>query len=278
MQKLFQFLKKFRDFLIFFVLQVFVLTLFFKSKDYHNARMSNTASGMVAWFVEKKYNITKHFSLSEANKTLLAENAKLRAQLPESFYNVQGDVFYVNNTIKKQRYRYIPAIVINSSAYKRNNYFTLDQGAAQGIEIGMGVIADAGVIGIVTDVSQDFCIVMTVLAEKSKVNAKLKRNNEYWFLGWNGLDSRYGQINDVKRDIDFEIGDEVITSGNGVQFPEGVPVGKIAEIISEKGEQTISLNIELAVNYNAVYHVYIVENLMKDEQLQLEQRIIGDNE
>ena len=60
MQKLIQFLKKFRDFLIFFVLQVFVLTLFVKSKDYHSSRMTNTSSSVVGWFVEKKHNITKH--------------------------------------------------------------------------------------------------------------------------------------------------------------------------------------------------------------------------
>lgn len=276
MQKLIQFLKKFRDFLIFFVLQAFVLTLFFKSKDYHSSRMTNTSSEVVGWFVEKKHNITKHFSLSEANDSLLSENAKLRAQLPESFYNLQGDVFYVNDTLKKQRFGYIPATVINSSANKKNNYFTLDQGSSQGIEIGMGVISDDGVIGIITDVSEDFSIVMTVLTDNCKINAKLKKNNEYWFLSWDGSDNEYGQIKDVKRDIDFEIGDEVVTSGGGSQFPSGIAIGKIDEIVSEDGDQTISLNIKLDVNYNAVYHVYVIDNLMKEQQTELEQRFFGN--
>lgn len=276
MRNLVQFLKKFRDFLIFFVLQVIVLTLFFNSKDFHRSKMTNTSSSIIGWFIEKKHNITQHFGLTDANEKLVTENAELRAQLPESFYPLQGDVFYVNDTLKKQQFQYIPATVINSSDTKRDNYFTLNQGSAQGIEVGMGVISTDGVIGIVTDVSNYYAIVMTVLSEKIRLNVKLKKNNEYWLMNWDGIDNRIAQIQKVKRDIPFKIGDEVVTRGGETKFPEGIPVGNIAEVVSKDGEQTIALNIKLAVNYNAVYHVYVVKNLMKNEQLQLEERIPTD--
>tara|TARA_B110000037_G_scaffold39279_1_gene48533 strand:- start:25095 stop:25928 length:834 start_codon:yes stop_codon:yes gene_type:complete len=270
MRNLIQFLKKFRGFLIFFILQVFVLTLFFNSKDYHRSKMTNTSSSIIGWFIEKKYNIDKHFSLSDANEKLLDANAKLKAQQPESFYLLQGDIYYVNDTLKKEQFQYIPATVINSSSNKRNNYFTLNKGSAQGVEVGMGVISDDGVIGIIADVSHHYSIVMTVLTEKSSTNVKLLKNNEYWFLTWDGLDSDFAQIDDVKRDITIEIGNDVVTRGGGTQFPEGVPVGTIEEIISKDGEQTMGLNVKLNVNYNAVYHVYVIKNMMKDEQLNLE--------
>lgn len=276
MQKLVQFLKKFRDFLIFIALQVFVLSLFFNNKNYHRSLMTNTSSGVIGWFVEKKHNITKHFELSEANRILIEENARLRAQLPESFHNLQGHIYYVDDTLKRQAYNYIPATVINSSSNKRNNYFTLDQGAAQGIETGMGVISSYGAIGIVTDVSKNYSIVMTVLSDNMQLNVKSKKNNEIWLLSWDGTDSEYAQIQNVKRDIPFEIGDEVVTRGGETRFPEGIPVGTIAEVISVDGDQTISLNVKLTVNYNAVYHVYVVDHLMKDEQLELESRIFNN--
>jgi rod shape-determining protein MreC len=276
MRNLIQFLKKFRDFLIFFVLQVFVLTLFFNSKDYHRSKMTNTSSNIIGWFVEKKHNISKHFSLSEANEKLMQHNAELLAQQPSSFYVLQGDTYYVNDTLKKEQFQYIPATVINSSSTRRDNYFTLNKGTAQGIEVGMGVIADEGVVGIVTDVSGHYSIVMTVLTENSNINVKLLKNNEYWFLTWNGKDNAYAQIDDVKRDISIEIGDHVVTRGGGTQFPEGIAVGIISEVLSKDGEQTIGLNIKLDVNYNAVYHVYVVKNLMRDEQLKLEQGYFGD--
>ena len=154
MQNLFQFLKKFRNFLLFIVLQIFALGLFINSKDFHRSQMTNTSTHVVGWFMEKKYNITKHFNLSVANDSLVRANAELMEQLPASFYPLQGSIFYVNDTLKKQQFQYIPATVINSSNNKRNNYFTLNQGTAQGIEVGMGVIADNGVIGQIVDVSE----------------------------------------------------------------------------------------------------------------------------
>jgi len=278
MQNLFQFLKKFRNFLLFIVLQIFVLGLFINSKDFHRSQMTNTSSTVVGWFVEKKYNITKHFNLSAANDSLMRANAELKAQLPSSFYPLQGSIFYVNDTIKKQQFQYIPATVINSSKNKINNYYTLNQGTAQGIEIGMGVIADNGVIGQVVDVSEFYAIVMIVLSDDIKVNVKLAKNNEYWLMNWNGKDSQIAQIEDVKRDVPIEIGDKVITRGGDTRYPEGIPVGTIAEIVSEDGEQTISLNIKLDVNYNAVYHVYVVKNLMREQQREIEDRILLEDQ
>jgi len=278
MRNLFQFLKKFRDFLIFIILQVFVLGLFVNSKNFHRSQMVNTSSELVGWFLEKKHNITKHFSLSAANDSLVAANAELRSQLPESFYPLQGQLFYVDDTLKKQQFQYIAATVINSSDNKRNNYFTLNQGYAQGIEIGMGVISDQGAIGQIVDVSEDFAIVMTLLSDDIKLNVKLAKNNEYWFLNWNGKDKTIAQIIDVKRDIPFELGDKIITRGGDTQFPEGISVGTIANIVSEDGEQTISLDVKLDINFNSVYHVYVVKNLMKDQQIQLEERILSDDQ
>ncbi len=278
MRNLFQFLKRFRDFLIFIILQVFVLGLFVNSKNYHRSQMVNTSSELVGWFIEKKHNITKHFSLSAANDSLVRANAELRAQLPESFYPLQGHLFYVDDTLKKQQFQYISATVINSSDNKRNNYFTLNQGYAQGIEIGMGVISDQGAIGQIVDVSEDFSIVMTLLSDDIKLNVKLAKNNEYWLLNWNGKDNTMVQIRDVKRDVPFEIGDKIITRGGDTQFPEGIAVGSIANVVSEDGEQTISLNVQLDINFNAVYHVYVVKNLMKNQQIQLEERILSDDQ
>jgi rod shape-determining protein MreC len=278
MQNLFQFLKKFRNFLLFIVLQIFALGLFINSKDFHRSQMTNTSTNVVGWFMEKKYNITKHFNLSVANDSLVRANAELMEQLPASFYPLQGYIFYVNDTLKKQQFQYIPATVINSSNNKRNNYFTLNQGTAQGIEVGMGVIADNGVVGQIVDVSEYYSIVMTVLSDDIKINVKLAKNNEYWLLNWNGKDSEIAQIEDVKRDVQFEVGDRVITRGGDTQFPEGIPVGTIAEIVSEDGEQTISLNVNLDVNYNAVYHVYVVKNLMRQQQLEIEERILSEDQ
>ena len=278
MRRLLLFLKKFRDFIIFFLLQLFVLSLFFNSKNYHKAKLMNSSSGVVGWFVEKKHNITKHFSLSEANDSLASENADLREMLPESFYKLQDRVYYVNDTLYEQQYNYIPAQVINSSNNKRDNYFTLNKGAKSGIQPDMGVISKDGIIGFVVDVSDHYSIVKTVLSEDINISVKLKKNNEHWLLKWNGKDNKIAQLNGVTIDIDIKEGDEIVTRGNKGMFPENQIVGKVKEIKSRDGKPTLDVSIELAVNFNAAYHVYVVKNILRNEQEKLEADLLSPDE
>ena len=240
--------------------------------------MVNTSSSIVGWFVEKQYNITKHFSLSEANDSLAIENAELRGIMPESFYQLQDRVFYVNDTLYEQQYSYVPAEVINSSNNKRDNYFTLNKGAKSGVEEGMGVISKDGAIGFVIDVSDHYSIVKTLLSENINISVKLAKNNEHWLLKWDGKDNSIAQLNGVTRDIDIKEGDEVITRGNKGIFPANQVVGTVKELISIDGKSTLNVNIDLSVNFNSVYHVYVVKNILKKEQDQLEADLFDDNE
>ena len=276
MRKLFKFLKKFRDFLLFFVLQLFVLGLFFNSKNYHKAQLFNTSSELIGWFVEKKHNITKHFSLSDANKQLSEENAGLLDMLPESFYQLQGDLWYINDKLYKQQYERISAEVINSTTNNRDNYFTLNKGAAGGIKKGMGVTSKDGIVGFVTDVSDYYAIVKTVLSEDINIPVKLKKNDEHWLLKWDGFSDEIAQVNGVNRDIDIAVGDTIVTRGGNGMFPVGVPVGVVKELISKDGKQTWDVNISLSVHFSAVNYVYAINNLFQAEQAALENRISAD--
>ncbi|MFT4602062.1 MAG: rod shape-determining protein MreC [Arenicella sp.] len=276
MRRLLKFLKKFRDFIIFFLVQVFVLGLFFNSKNYHKATVMNTSSGLVGWFVEKKHNITKHFDLSDANDSLAIENAELRKQLPESFYRLQDRVYYVNDTIYEQQYEYVPAAVINSSDNKRDNYFTINKGRKSGISDGMGVISKDGIVGFVVDASDHYAIVKTVLSEDINISVKLEKNNEHWLLKWDGEDNRIAQLNGVTRDIDIKEGDEIVTRGNKGIFPEGQLVGTVKNLYSIDGKSTLNVNIDLGVNFNSCYHVYIVKNFLMNEQAALEGDLLTD--
>jgi rod shape-determining protein MreC len=278
MRKLLQFLRKFRDFIIFLVLQLFVLGLFFNSKNFHRAQMMNSSSGVIGWFLEKKHNITKHFSLSEANDSLAAENAALLEQLPESFYRLQDKMYYINDTLYEQQYQYVPAQVINSSNNKRDNYFTLNKGTKAGIAENMGVISKDGIVGFVIDVSEHYSVVKTVLSENINISVKMAKNNEHWLLKWDGKDNSIAQINGVTRDIDIKEGDEIVTRGNKGIFPEGQLVGTVDELISIDGKSTLNVNIKLGVNFNSIYHVFVVKNLLKAEQIALEADLLNDNE
>lgn len=273
MRKLFKFLRKFRDFLIFFVLQLVVLGIFFNSRNFHRAQLFNTSSSLIGWFVEKKYNITKHFALEETNSRLMEENAYLRSMMPESFYQLQGKIVFVHDTLYKQQYEYIPAEVLNSTITRRDNYFTIDKGRLSGIKTGMGVISDEGIVGFVFEVSDHMALVKTVLSDNINIPVRLKKNNEHWLLKWDGYDEKIAQVNGVNRDIDIAVGDTVVTRAGKGMFPSGIMVGIVDELISEDGKPTWDVNIKLSVNFSSVSGVYVIKNLFQEEQKSLELRL-----
>ncbi|MBK6952533.1 MAG: rod shape-determining protein MreC [Crocinitomicaceae bacterium] len=273
MRKLFKFLRKFRDFLIFFVLQIIVLGFFFNSRNYHKAQLFNTSSVFISWFVEKKYNITKHFDLEETNQKLMLENAYLLSKSPQSFYRLQDRIYYIQDTLYKQQYEYVPAEVLNSTTTKRDNYFTLNKGSLTGIRKGMGVMSKEGIVGFVFSVNDHFSTVKTVLSDNINIPVKLKKNNEHWLLKWDGYDQQIAQVNGVNRDIDIAVGDTVVTRAGKGMFPSGIMVGVVDELISQDGKQTWDVNIRLAVDFSSVTYVYVIKNLFQNEQRELELRL-----
>lgn len=234
MKNLIQFLKRFRDLVIFLVLQMIVLNFYFNSKQFHKTQFFNTSNAVSAWMLNQKQGVTKHFNLESINDSLATENAHLRSQLEVNFYPLQNRIYYINDSLYEQQYEYIPANVINSTSKRRNNYITINKGSLQNIQKGMGVISAKGVVGFVMDVSKHYSIVKTILSDKFYLTATLEKN-----LGlkgpikWDGKDNEIVQWHGITSDAEVNQGDQIITSGSNGWFPVGIPVGKIKNKIEK---------------------------------------------
>jgi rod shape-determining protein MreC len=226
MKNLLTFLKKFRDFLIFFFLQVFILGLFFNSKNYHKASFSNTSSTISGWMMEKRHNISKHFYLEAENDSLAKSNAELLEQLPQSFYQLQNEIYSIDDTIYQQQYDYVPATVINSTNNKRNNYVTINKGSLQGVEKEMGVICSEGIVGFVVDVSSHYAVVKTILSDKVNISVKLEEQQGVkGQIKWDGKDNTRCQLHGVTSDTKVDDFSTVVTRGSKGIFPQAINVG-----------------------------------------------------
>jgi rod shape-determining protein MreC len=271
MKKLLNFLKKFRDFLIFFFLQVFILGLFFNSKNYHKASFTNTSDSVSGWMMEKRHNISKHFYLEAEIDSLAIENAALLEQLPTSFYQLQNEIYTIDDTMYQQQYDYMPATVINSTTNKRNNYVTINKGSLQGVEKEMGVICKDGIVGFVVDVSAHYSVIKTILSDKVNISVKLKEQSGVrGQIKWDGKDNTSCQLHGVTSDTRIEDNATVVTRGSKGIFPEGIKIGMITEHIESNGSLTLDINVQLSTPFKSIYTIYLVKNLLKDEQLNLE--------
>lgn len=65
-------------------------------------------------------------------------------------------------------------------------------------------------------------------------------------------------------------GDTIITSGNSHIFPEGINIGVVDEYLETPGEKFNTAIINFAVDYNNLFYGYVITNLNKEEQIQID--------
>ncbi|MEY3198924.1 MAG: hypothetical protein RJA13_882 [Bacteroidota bacterium] len=278
MRNLIAFFKRFRVFLVFVVLQLFAITTYFSFLNFPRARYLTTASSVSGSILGAKHEVTKHFNLTKNNQNLQKENIRLRKQLPESFHRLQYGTVKINDTLYRQQYEYIPALVINSTVTKRNNYFTLDIGSKQKIKRGMGVFSDKGIVGIVHNVSENYAVVKSVLTENINVDVMIEPIGLFGLLKWDGRDPRRGSIAGISNDQSIKKWSKVVTRGGSGIFPRGLPVGRIEKLKPVEGKPLWDVVIRFSEDYRALQRVYVIKNLLREEQENLESEIPVDKE
>lgn len=278
MRNLIAFFRRFRIFLYFALLQGIALSTYFTYLSYPRSQYLTTASVVSGQLLTYRNDVTKHFQLPYNNRKLQYENIQLRQRLPESFIKVQGALFKIDDTLQRQQYEYIPAVVINSTVNKRNNYFTLSSGKSSGIYRGMGVFSNKGIVGIIHNVSNHFAVVKSVLTEDINIDVMVEKNGVFGLLKWNGKNPKIGTISSISNDLNLKKWSKIVTRGGSGIFPRGLPVGKIKSLKTVEGKPLWDVEIYYSEDYRKLQNVYVIKNLMLNEQKELEKKIPSDEE
>ena len=278
MRSLLLFIWKNYFFFIFLLLESICIFLVVQNNYYQRASFVNSSNALSANVLETSSNIKQYFYLKNENENLSMENAELRSKLLESSSPTSINWTLRKDTSLRLKYQFTSAKVVNNSTNRRNNYLTLDKGSNQGIEKDMGVITSSGVVGRVQDVSENFCTVMSVLHSKFIVNAKIKKDGSYGPLIWDGTDFEYVTLKDIPTHVRFAIGDTIVTSAYSLAFPENIRIGTVEHWEQKSGENFYTVKVKLITDFKKLTHVYIVNNLMKKEQEELEKKSEKDKE
>ena len=265
MRHLFAYILKYYFFFLFLFLEIIAFS-FIIQNNYQRATFLNSSGQITGTVFNTFNNIAEYFTLKKSNHILADENARLRELQIQSFLTTDTLVYYQHDSL----FKFISAKVISNTVNKQKNYLMLNKGKSHGIEKDMGVITSNGIVGTVIDVSENFSRVMSILHENNKINARIKKNNHIGNIEWDGEFYTQGLLTDIPTHVNLNKGDTIITSGNSFIFPEGIVVGTINEHLVDKGDKFNKARIDFSVDYNNLYFVYVIVNLMKGEQLNLE--------
>jgi len=276
MQQIIYFIRKFRYFLLFILLEILAFIFIIQHHSYHNSKFVNSANSITGGVFSTVSNVNDFFKLKSENKRLIEENTRIKNLLNKQDLNYDSTSFKINDSAKYgQKYEYTFAKIINNNFTNRNNSLTLNKGSKLGITSDLGVINSNGIIGVTKSISKNYSTVLSILNNNSKINVRLKNSNHFGTLVWNGEDYNILQLIDIPRQAHIKEGDTIITGGKSAIFPEGITIGAIKDFNFENNQYQ-NINIVLFNDMSAIGYVQIVKNLERIEQINLEKNTINE--
>ena len=270
MRNLFNFIAKNYFFFVFIALETLALLLIIQHHHHQRSFFLHSGNAIAGRFYDGVNSVSQYLSLVRVNRDLAAENARLLEKEASAFLLRDDQTLEFTDTTHTQRYRYISAQVINNSVQRRNNFMTLDKGRKHGVEQDMGVITMNGVAGIVKNVSENFSTVISLLHQDMQISVRLKRQEYIGTLVWEGRDYRQATMTFIPSHVELARGDTIVTSGFSRMFPKDVFIGTVSDFEIRRGENFFSAGIDLAMDFNKLGYVYVVTDMMGDEQDLLE--------
>lgn len=270
MWNLIHFFAKNSPFFTWLFLVIISIVLLCQTNPYHRSVWFGSANAVMGSVYDVQSNVTGYFGLREINEDLLVRTGQLESEnlrLKQQLQAYEDQMMLDTDTVKQ--YDYMIAHVVGNSITQAENYITLDKGTRHGVRQDLGVADQNGVIGIVSKVSENYALVISVLNPKLRLSVMIKDTESMGSLVWDGKDSRFALLEDLPRNIKFENGDTIVTTGFTTSFPKNVPVGSIKESF-DNGGNFLTLKVELFSDFNRLNDVHVIVNHNQEEQLELE--------
>lgn len=271
MRSLFRFLVRNHVFILFLALEIFAFVLVFNFNNYQKVRFLNTSNHVTASIYSSYNNIVNYFRLARINERLASENAELKNQVTQ-YKQWYLEIDSLARVIRPDsgNYEYTPALIINNSIHRQHNFITLNKGRRQGILPDQGIVSGNAVVGIISNVSSSYSTGLSLLNKRLKISGKLKKNNYFGSISWEGGSYRYVQLNEIPPHVPLSVGDTVVTSGASSYFPEGIMIGTIDTFDLRNGESFYTIKVRLAVDFKSATYVDIIKSFDKTEIQTLE--------
>jgi len=210
----------------------------------------------------------RQFHYPSENAYLMQQNIELLKTKDNMFIFSEDTVYSVfsgENKNKRRMYDITTAHVVFNTTHKLNNYIIIDKGKKEGVTHDMAVISPNGVVGVVSDVSENFSTVIPLLNPNSRVSARIIPINQIGTVVWIDPDPTIAQVIDIPQHLMVAIGDSAVTSGHSSVFPKDILIGTVIEKYDNPNNTFLTIKIKLAADFRNLHNVYLISNLYKSE-------------
>jgi rod shape-determining protein MreC len=208
------------------------------------------------------HRVTGSYASIEALKE---ENSQLRAMVAELYQERERLLVFgeERNRLRKLLdlkgdafFRFTSCEVIARSSTSFFHSIMVDRGAADSVRVGMAVVNYRGLVGRVSQVFPSSSQVILINNKSISVSCLNRRSRVVGMLEWDR--GNYFRLEYLGKEEDVRMGDTLVTSGLGLLFPKGFPVGTVVRIMDEKGGISKRVRVVSLADLNALEELFIV--------------------
>ena len=225
-------------------------------------------NGMGLWLTDRADYFATIDELRQQNEELKAEldNVKEKNLVlvqDQIELNNLRELYALDNKIPG--YDKVAARVIGKGSGNWFTTFTIDKGSRDGILVDMNVICGNGLVGIVTDVTDNTATVRSIIDGNSNVTGMLVTSSDTCNVRGDLelMDSGYIHLEYMQKDVDVSDGDMIVTSNISDKYIQGILIGYVKNITEDANSLTQSGYLVPAVDFERLTEVLVIMQLKK---------------
>jgi rod shape-determining protein MreC len=215
-------------------------------------------------------------NLRQRNEELEAENARLLLDIVrlkeiehEAVLNRELLNFAQAHPSFEIQGAHVVGRVIGRDPSNLQRYITLDVGTEAGIARNMPVITNRGLVGRISEVGAGWSRVLLVIDVSSLVNGLTQSTRASGLV--QGQPDGSLEMRDILQADTVSVGDIVLTSGLGGNFPRQIPIGQITEVERKDYELYQTATVQPTVDFEHLEAVLIITSFEEIEGTESEQ-------
>lgn len=220
------------------------------------------------WISERFMAVYDFFTLPRDVTELLQRNAQLENEVSHLQSQViqsqeqlrEAEVLYslLDFARSRPQDQYIAAAVIGKDPSPFLHYVIIDHGSDDGVQYGMPVVTQQGLVGRVAAVTASASRIQLITDPESIVNVRLQNQNEDAQV--EGSITGDITLGMVSQNITLNSGDILLTSGLGGNYPTDILVGQIVIVEKKENELFQTASIQPVIDFTALRAVLVITN------------------
>jgi rod shape-determining protein MreC len=220
------------------------------------------------WLATRFQALQNFFNTPQDLARLRQTNAELEAEVSR----LQTEIIELNQQLAETRIlsalvdfarlnpenRYVAAAVIGRDTSPFLKYVIINRGTDDSLRRGMPIVTQQGLVGRVAGVTAGAARVQLIVDPDSSINVRLEPSRAQAVL----LGDLTGELtlDMIPQSASVQIGDLVLTSGLGGNYPPNILIGQITNVRSKETDLFQTAVVQPVVDFNALEIVLVITN------------------